>query len=98
MSLRIVFNAAAQEEYDAAALWYEGRQMGLGFAFAERIENVLGAIAHQPDRCPVIIGDVREAPVSRFPYCIYYRVRSNQVVVIAIFHTSRDPQVWESRI
>src|SRR5918911_360692 len=48
----------------------------------------------QPDRYPIVSGDVREAPVSRFPYCIYYRVKPDRAVVIGVVHTARDPAVW----
>ncbi len=51
----------------------------------------------QPDRYPIVARDVREAPVPRFPYCIYYRVKLDRVVVIAVVHTARDPSVWQGR-
>ena len=97
MSVPVVFRGAAQDEYNEAAVWYEARQTGLGAEFEAEVQAVLDAIAGQPDRYPVVAGDVREAPVSRFPYCVYYRVRPGRVVVISVFHTSRDPAVWQSR-
>ena len=36
----------------------------------------------------MVFGDVREALVLRFPYCVYYRVKTDRVVVMAVFHTS----------
>jgi toxin ParE1/3/4 len=96
MSLPLVFRGAAQDEYDEAAVWYDG-QAGLGTAFQAEVQAVLDVIAGQPDRYPIVASDVREAPVSRFPYCIYYRVRPGRIVIISVFHTSRDPAVWQSR-
>jgi toxin ParE1/3/4 len=61
------------------------------------VQQVLDTIAAQPDRYPVVSGDVREAPVSRFPYCVYYRGKPDRIVVIAVFHTSRDPAIWQGR-
>jgi plasmid stabilization system protein ParE len=40
---------------------------------------------------------IREAKVPRFPYCIYFRVEPEQIVVLSIFHTSRDPEIWRDR-
>jgi plasmid stabilization system protein ParE len=40
---------------------------------------------------------VRCALVRRFPYAVYYRVEPERIVVIAVFHTKRDPGVWQSR-
>jgi plasmid stabilization system protein ParE len=61
------------------------------------VQKVLDTIAANPERYPLVSDDVREALVSRFPYCVYYRVKPDRVVVIAVFHTSRDPSVWQGR-
>ncbi len=97
MSLLVVLRAVAQDEADKAALWYEGKQAGVGADFLAELQRVLDAISDQPDRFPVVIGDTREAPLSRFPYCVYYRPRPDRVIVTAVFHTSRDPSAWQSR-
>jgi toxin ParE1/3/4 len=97
VSLPVVFRPAAQAEYVAAAAWYEARQPGLGADFEAEVQAVLDTIANQPDRYPAAARDIREAPVSRFPYCIYYRERGGRIVVLAVFHQSRDPAEWQSR-
>jgi plasmid stabilization system protein ParE len=58
---------------------------------------VFQTISATPELYPLAEGDVREAPVSRFPYCVYYRVRAARVVVLAIYHQSRDPAGWRAR-
>src|SRR5438270_9757901 len=97
MSLPLVFRPAAQTEFDEAAAWYEGQRPGLGTDFVAEVQQVLDTVANHPERYPAVSGDVREALVSRFPYCVYDRVKPNRVVVIAVFHTSRDPLVWQGR-
>ena len=97
MSLPLVFRAAAQREFDEAAVWYEEQRPGLGSDFVERVHTVLDKVAQQPNHYAVVSGDVREAPVSRFPYAIYYRAKPDRVVIIAVFHCSRDPAIWKRR-
>lgn len=97
MSLPLVLRPVAQAEFDAAATWYEGQRHGLGGDFVSEVQQVLDTIAGQPDRYPVVAGNVREASVNRFPYCVYYRVKPDRVVVIAVYHTSRDPSIWKNR-
>ncbi len=97
MSLPIKLRRAAQIEYDDAADWYESRRRGLGLRFVAAVRQVLEAVSAQPDGHPEVLPGVREAPVSRWPYCIYYQVHSDHVMVLAVFHTSRDPSVWQSR-
>jgi plasmid stabilization system protein ParE len=51
----------------------------------------------QPNFYPQVYQDVREAIVSGFPYCVYYVEEPNQVVVLAVFHTARNPSIWQGR-
>ena len=97
MSLPIVFRQAARNEFDAAADWYEQRRTGRGAQFTAAVRDVLNRIAEQPELYGQVFEDVREALVSRYPYCVYYRVESHQVIVLAVFHTARDPSIWQSR-
>lgn len=97
MSLPISLRPTARAEYARAVRWYEDQQPGLGSEFESAVEAALGVAARQPDRYPVVVRDIREAPVGRFPYCVYYRIRANRLVVIAVFHQSREPGEWQSR-
>jgi plasmid stabilization system protein ParE len=97
MILPLTFRPAAQKEFNAAAAWYENHRAGLGIEFIDEVQKIVDAIARHPDRYPIASGDVREAPVSRFPYCVYYRAKLQRVVVIAVFHTARDPAIWQAR-
>jgi toxin ParE1/3/4 len=96
-TLPVIFRRVARAEFDAAADWYEGRQAGLGAAFTAAVQQVLDRIAAQPDLYPQVYGDVREALVPGFPYCVYYRDEPGRVLVLAVFHTARDPAIWQGR-
>lgn len=98
MSVPVVFRREARLEFDGAADWYEQRQSGLGPRFTRAVQQLLDRIAGQPDFYPPVWSDVREALVRGFPYCVYYRQESGQVLVLAVFHTARDPSVWQSRL
>jgi plasmid stabilization system protein ParE len=97
MSLPIVFRRAARAEFDDAADWYEQRRAGLGVAFTAAVQRILDQIANQPDFYAQVYQDVREALVSGYSYCVYYREEPNQVVVLSVFHTARDPSIWQGR-
>ena len=97
MSLPFAWRVAAQTEFEEAAKWYETKRAGLGVAFVSEVQRVLDKIADQPDRYPLVFSDIQEAPVTRFPFCVYYRVKPSRIVIIAVFHGSRDPTVWQSR-
>jgi toxin ParE1/3/4 len=97
MICRVILRRAAQAEYDAAGDWYEQQRPGLGAAFTDAVQQVFDRIAVHPRMHGVVLRDIRKAVVQGFPYCVYYRERSSAVVVISVFHTSRDPTVWKSR-
>jgi plasmid stabilization system protein ParE len=97
MSLTVAFRKVAQREFDSATAWYENQRAGLGNEFVSEIQRVLDTITAHPDRYPVVFGTIREALVSRFPYAIYYRVKPERIVVVAVFHASRDPLIWQRR-
>jgi toxin ParE1/3/4 len=97
MSRPITFRRQARREFDDAADWYEQRRAGLGARFVDAVQRVLDQAAANPQRYPEVFGDVREGVVQGFPFCVYYRAESGQIVVLAVFHTSRDPAVWQSR-
>ena len=97
MSLEVRLRSVAQVEYDAAADWYEAQRSGLGLRFVSAVQQVLAVVSTQIERWPEAMPGVREAPVPKWPYCVYYEVHSDHVMVLAVFHTSRDPRIWQSR-
>ncbi len=97
MSLPVRLLPEARAEFDDAADWYEQRRPGLGVDFIARVRVVLDQIAANPQLHAAVYGDVRKAVVPQFPYVVLYREDPAEVVVIAVFHTARDPSVWQSR-
>ena len=98
MSLPITFRRQARREFDDAADWYEQRRSGLGARFVAAVQDVLDEAAANPRRYPEVLDCVREGIVHGFPYCVYFREENGEIVVLAVFHSSRDPAVWQSRI
>ena len=85
-------------EYDAAADWYEQRRTSLGGDFVNRVHNVLMRIAANPKYYRKVYQDVRKAVVARFPYVVLYQEEPTEVLVISVFHSSRDPSIWQARV
>ncbi len=98
MTLRVVFRHAAKSEFERAALWYDEQRSGLGEEFIREIDEALARAAATPQRHPVVFRDVRRAVARRFPFTVYFRVRSDMLVVLAVFHGRRDPIIWQRRV
>ena len=58
---------------------------------------MLRRIAANPKLHMAVYKDVRKAVVARFPYVVLYRQEPGFVLVIAVFHASRNPNIWKSR-
>lgn len=95
--LPLSVNPQAEEEAQKAARWYEDESQGLGVAFLELAEQTLTAISENPLQFPLVHRDVRRALLKRFPYGVFFRVRSNGIRILAIMHLSRDTSRWQRR-
>jgi plasmid stabilization system protein ParE len=94
----VVLRRAARADVDEAFDWYESQQSGLGTTFVMRVRATLEQIAERPHLYDLVLGDVRRAVVRGLPYTIFYRVEPSRIRVLAVFHTARDPRIWQSRL
>lgn len=66
--------------------------------FIAEIERCIGLAARDPHQFGVVEADIRSIVAKRFPYSIYFRVRQDQVVILAVFHGKRAPVNWQKRV
>ena len=97
MTRAVVLRRAAQREFDASALWYEERRIGLGAEFVAEIERAIALVAENPERFPIMHRDVRYVRARRFPYSVFFRIEPTRIVVLAVFHARRNPIIWQRR-
>ncbi len=98
MTLPVIYLPEARDDIDAAYLAYEARRVGLGDAFLDSLEHRINQIKANPALYGLVNGDVRATTLRRFPYVIYYRAETAQIVVIAVLHGKRRSWIWQSRI
>jgi toxin ParE1/3/4 len=97
MTLRLHPDASA--ELDAAALWYEHEQPGLGQAFLIEVARATTTIEETPSTWPFVRKQrrIRRFLLARFPFAILYQADAGNVVVLAVAHTKRRPNYWRAR-
>lgn len=96
--MHVVSHPEADEELEAAAVWYEERQPGLGDAFLDEFERTLRRIVATPERWRKIRGDNRKLNFHRFPYAILYSARPGAIYIKAVIHLHRRPFYWKGRV
>lgn len=79
--------------------WYNEKQARLGDRFFNNVKKQTAKLSTSPLHCAIKYDDVRCLAVDMFPYLIHYRVneQAETVKVEALFHTSRDPKIWNKR-
>lgn len=98
MRLPVVLRHQAAEELLAACGYLEAQRKGLSTRLIGEVRRVIDRISTHPELHGIVLKDIRRAAVRRFPYSIFYRVTPARIDVLAVFHDSRDPVVWQSRV
>jgi plasmid stabilization system protein ParE len=88
----------ALKETDDAYGWYEEKEPGLGFRFLHDLETAYAAIARWPETYQPVGGGFRRALMGKYPYAVFFEFNKNLVVVHPVFHCSRNPTEWRSRL
>ena len=98
MSFVVKKLSPAEQDALEAAIWYEGRQPGLGDEFLTEVDRAVRALGETALLHRVRFADVRRAPVHRFKfYGVYYIVHEQEVRILAIFNGRRHPRALEER-
>ena len=69
----------------------------LAASFREELDHQLARVLRHPTQFRFARADVRRAKLRRFPCNLLFRVMCDGIYVIACFHSSRDPDIWQRR-
>jgi toxin ParE1/3/4 len=98
MNLPLLITPEAEADPAEARAWYEAKREGLGEEFVLCVETGLDHIRRVPLAATEVYPGVRRVVVRRFPYGIFYRVDSDQIAVLAVYHSKRNPRGWQARV
>jgi plasmid stabilization system protein ParE len=93
----LIVNPEAEADLAEANAWYDERSPGLGDDFLLCVEEVIERIRRTPGLYGQVFQDLRLALVRRFPYAVVDREDDDQITVVAVYHTRRDPRGWQGR-
>ena len=97
MNLRI--HRLAVAEIDHEVDYYESCRVGLGAELEDEIDAVIDTIIQFPEAAPQWRNrpDRRLAILDRFPFAVPYQIKGEEIVILALAHTSRRPGYWSRR-
>jgi plasmid stabilization system protein ParE len=97
MNCQLIIRPEAENDLEESFLWYQEQSPGLGFEFLRCIDAAFETIMEYPDLYQKVYKDVRRALPRRFPYEIFYIIEGNKIVVLAVLHAKRDPELFKER-
>jgi toxin ParE1/3/4 len=99
-----LFFDQAWTDYEAALVYYETRETGLGTRFEQEMDQALSTVLEYPQAF-ALVDDVptrlklRSAMLRSFPIKMVYTVdETNTLLVVAVFHAHRHPGFWLNRL
>jgi plasmid stabilization system protein ParE len=95
---RVWLLSAALVDIETARQWYEAQRSGLGDEFVDAVDDAIESVLAFPAAYPVYYRDARRFLIERFPYCLYYRLDNDTVVVVSCLHAARDPEQRRRRL
>jgi plasmid stabilization system protein ParE len=94
--MRLTLTERALKDIEEARAWYNNIGRDLGDALHRDITQTVDTVLERPRAFPEQKPGIRGARCERFPYKVYYRIRSDdEVRVLAVYHLKRDPNRWD---
>ena len=89
------FLSTAELELKEAMEFYEAAREGLGEEFLTEVEATVNLIETYPLAWMSLSPRTRRCRTSRFPYGLFYQIRSDEILIVSVMDLRRDPKRWE---
>jgi plasmid stabilization system protein ParE len=97
MTRRVIIRPEAKEDLREAKRWYRDVSPTIGRDFVQKVVDAIALIQERPLAFQVVYRTFRRVLLHRFPYALFYHAGNDRIVVVAVLHQARDPEILESR-
>jgi toxin ParE1/3/4 len=84
----------AREDIQIAVNYYEEKASHITDAFLESLYLEFDVISSNPELFQQKYRKTRVRYIKGFPYGIHYIIKEQKIEVLAVLHTSRNPEIW----
>ena len=98
MKYTVIVRPEAEEDLKGAFSWYEDNRSGLGYDFLLQVDAGINFIKRNPEIHPIEYKRTRKHLIKRFPYKIVYLVEAEKIIILAVLHGKRKPDLMKKRI
>ncbi|HJS01215.1 MAG TPA: type II toxin-antitoxin system RelE/ParE family toxin [Flavobacterium sp.] len=92
MKRNLKFTFRANVDTIVAYEFYESRRKNLGERFLDELENCYKSIVLNHETYTIVHKTYRQAIVKKFPFVVLYNVDEKDIIITAIFNTSKNPK------
>ncbi len=89
---RLIIRPQATSMAEKAYDWYEEQQLGLGKSFVTELMSCYDKLEAWPTAYAKINKNYRHIILKTFPYVVIFEIIKEDIVIYAVFHTSRNPR------
>jgi hypothetical protein len=89
------FVSTAEFELKEAMAYYESERNGLGAEFLIEAETTTKLIEQFPLAWTALSPRTRRCRIHRFPFSLFYQVRPEEILILAVMDLRRDPKHWQ---
>ena len=90
---------SAKHDMREGVEWYRARDADFANRFLDEIYKILALLERFPNIGGPVYGiddaNVRQLPVSNFPYQVVFRREEDRTMVVAIAHERKRPGYWD---
>jgi plasmid stabilization system protein ParE len=97
MEYSLSISEAAELDIREAFLWHQDQKDNLGLTFEKYLSKTIQTIQKNPLKIQIRYNQTRVAFLKKFPYGVHFNLIENEIIIVAVFHTSQSPQKWKGR-
>lgn len=98
MVARLDYHDAVLADIEAACLWFESHESGLGRRFNHDLGMLLDRIAANPEAFAIHARRTRRTVLQHFHHIVFFVIESDHVLVTGVFDGRRHPRSWSDRV
>jgi plasmid stabilization system protein ParE len=98
MRYKVIVRPEAEDDLKEAFSWYEDKRKGLGYDFLLQVDAGINFINRYPEIHPIEYKGTRKYVIKRFPYKIIYFIEEEKIIILAVIHGKRRPDLIKERI
>jgi plasmid stabilization system protein ParE len=100
MSNRLIIRVEAEADITDGVVWYQNQQAGLGEQFLAEVEVAIQKAVANPRHHPRLrrVPEVRRILLERFPFRVFFVVRTDAIIVFRVLHSARHDREWKKSV